>query len=97
MVRNIWVNAWWEHLIALVVQKMAIKLGMSSQAQESIHSPGALKRKLFYALRSRGDQEEYPVVFTGMLQVLSIYVYTLLDPGDTLSFLTPLVAKKFIL
>ena len=30
-----------------------------------------------------------------MLKVLSIYVYALLDPGATLSFLTSPVAKKF--
>ena len=30
-----------------------------------------------------------------MLQVLSIYVYALLDPGITLSCETPLIAKKF--
>ena len=31
---------------------------------------------------------------TDMLQVFFIYVYSLLDPGATLSFVTPLVAKK---
>ena len=30
-----------------------------------------------------------------MLNVFSIDVYVLFDPGDTLSFFTPLVAKKF--
>ena len=30
-----------------------------------------------------------------MLQVFSIYFYALFDYGATLSFLTPLVAKKF--
>ena len=30
-----------------------------------------------------------------MLKVFSIDVYALLDPGATLSFVTPLVAKKF--
>ena len=32
---------------------------------------------------------------TGMLKVFSIDVYVLLDPGATLSFVTPLIAKKF--
>ena len=32
---------------------------------------------------------------TGMLKVLSLDVYALLDPDATLSFFTPLVAKKF--
>ena len=32
---------------------------------------------------------------TGMLKVFSIVLYALLDPGATLSVVTPLVAKKF--
>ena len=32
---------------------------------------------------------------TVMLQVFSSNVYDLLDPGATLSFVTPLVARKF--
>ena len=32
---------------------------------------------------------------TGMLQVFSIDVYVLLDQGATLSFSTPLIARKF--
>ena len=31
---------------------------------------------------------------TDMLQVFSMYVYALLDPGATLSFVTPLISKK---
>ena len=49
----------------------------------------------FYALRSRGDQGDSPNVFTGMLQVFSINIFALLNPGVTLSFVTPLVAIKF--
>ena len=32
---------------------------------------------------------------TGMLKLFSFDVYALLDPGDTLSFLTPLVSMMF--
>ena len=32
---------------------------------------------------------------TSMLKVLSIVVYALIDTSDNLSFVTPLVAKKF--
>ena len=32
---------------------------------------------------------------TGMLQVVSINIYVLLDTSATLSFLKPLVARKF--
>ena len=49
----------------------------------------------FYALRSRGEQETSPDVVTGMLKVLSIDAYAILDLGDTLSILTSLIAKKF--
>ena len=66
----------------------------SCQAQ-AIGSSDAPKKNLFYALRSRGEQENSPDVVTGMLKVLSLDVYALLDPDATLSFLTPLVAKKF--
>ena len=53
------------------------------------------KRKRFYALKARGEQESSPDVVTGMLQVYSVNVYALLDPGATLSLVTPLVARKF--
>ena len=53
------------------------------------------KKNLFYALCSRREQETSPDVVTGMLKVFCIDVYALLDPDATLSFVTPLVAKKF--
>ena len=49
----------------------------------------------FYALRSRGEQETSLDVVTSMLKVFSLDVYALLDPGATLTFVTPLIAKKF--
>ena len=66
----------------------------SGQAQAS-NSNEAPKKNHFYALRSRGEQETSPDVVTGMLKVFSIDVYVLLDPSPTLSFVTPLVDKKF--
>ena len=66
-----------------------------NQAQASGLSSVAPKKNRFYALRSRGDQEDSPNVLTIMLQVFSIIVYALLDTGATLSFVIPLVAKKF--
>ena len=66
--------------------------GSQAQAGESSESP---KKNHFYALRSRGEQETSPDMVTGMLKVFSFDVYALLDPGATLSFMTPLVAKKF--
>ena len=48
-----------------------------------------------YAMGSRQDQENSPDVVTGMLRVFSFDVYALLDPGATLSFVTPYLATKF--
>ena len=66
----------------------------SGKAQAS-GSSDAPKKNRFYALRSKGEQETSPDVVTGMLKVFSIDAYALLDPGATLSFVTPLVAKCF--
>ena len=67
----------------------------SCQAQASGCTLDAPKRNHFYALRSGGGQQESPDVVNDMSQVFSFDVYALLDPGATLSFLTPLVARKF--
>ncbi|XP_069145531.1 uncharacterized protein [Solanum lycopersicum] len=66
----------------------------SGQVQESV-SDEALKKNRFYTPPFRGEQEISPDMVTGMLRVFSIDVYALLDPGATLSFVTPLVPKKF--
>ena len=66
----------------------------SGQAQAS-GSKEAPKNNLFYVLPSRGEKEISPDVVIDIFKVFSIDVYALLDLGDTLSFVTPLVAKKF--
>ena len=58
-------------------------------------SKDAPKKNILYALRSKGEQETSPDVVTDLFKVLSIDVYALDDPGGTLSFVTPLIAKKF--
>ena len=68
-----------------------------AQAQECAPKPDASMKNLFYTLQSLGDQERYPDVVTGMLQVFSINVYELLNLGATLSFLTLLVSIKFFM
>ncbi|XP_015078461.1 uncharacterized protein LOC107022337 [Solanum pennellii] len=67
----------------------------NNQSQASGPSSDAPKKNCLYSLCSRGDQEDSPNVVTGILQIFSIIVYALLDPGATLSFVTPLVAMKF--
>ncbi|XP_069150399.1 uncharacterized protein [Solanum lycopersicum] len=53
------------------------------------------KRNKFYALKGREEQEKSADVVTGMLHIFSTSVYALLDPGSTLSFVTPLLALTF--
>ena len=52
-------------------------------------------RKWFHALKGREEQEKATDMVTSTLHVFSFPVYTLLDPGSTLSFVTPLVDSKF--
>ena len=66
----------------------------SGQDQASFSSDAPNKNH-FNALHYRGEKETSPDVVTDMLKVLSLDVYALIDPCSTLSFFTPLVAKKF--
>lgn len=52
-------------------------------------------KSMAFMLFSLGISKRVSDIFTGMSEVFSINVYDLLDNGNTLSFLTPLVAKKF--
>ncbi|XP_075076642.1 uncharacterized protein LOC142163271 [Nicotiana tabacum] len=48
-----------------------------------------------YVLSSRQDLESSPDVVTGILSVFSIDMYALIDPGSTLSYISPFVASKW--
>ncbi|XP_059294542.1 uncharacterized protein LOC132047526 [Lycium ferocissimum] len=48
-----------------------------------------------YALTGRQDTEARTDVVTGTLTVFTVEVYALIDPGSTLPYETPYVAKKF--
>ena len=48
-----------------------------------------------YAITSRQEQENSPDVVTGMVKVFAFDVYALLDPGVSLSFVTPYVVNSF--
>lgn len=52
-------------------------------------------RNRLYALSTRQDSEASPDVVTGMLQIFSRNAYMLLDPGSTLSYVSPYVAVNF--
>ena len=47
-----------------------------------------------YALTNRKDQEASPNVITGILSLFSRSVYALIDPGSTLSFISPFVSSR---
>ena len=66
----------------------------SGKAQTSGSSDVPMKNH-FYSLYSRGDQETSPDMVTSMSKIFTLDLYGLLDPGDTLSFVTPIEAKKF--
>ncbi|XP_075076520.1 uncharacterized protein LOC142163162 [Nicotiana tabacum] len=71
----------------------------NSQAQQG---RGATKsnnagggRNRLYALADRQDTEARGDVVTGMLTIFTFDAYALIDPGSTLSYVTPYIAKKF--
>lgn len=63
----------------------------NTQAQAIAPNQQVQKKNHSYAIYSRGDQEDSPDVVTSMLQEYSIDVYAALDPGLSLSFVTPLL------
>ena len=69
------------------------KKNIKAQARGS--SSDHPKKNRFSVLCSKVVKEDSPDVVTSMLQVYTIDVYALVVPGATLSFVTPLVAKKF--
>ena len=50
---------------------------------------------VMYALNNRQEQENSPDIVTGMIRVFDFTIYTLLDPGESLSFVTPYVSMNF--
>ncbi|KAH0694961.1 hypothetical protein KY285_022058 [Solanum tuberosum] len=65
---------------------------MASRGATSSTGGGANR---LYAITSRHEQENSPNVVTGMIKVFAFNVYALLDPGASLSFVTPYVANQF--
>ncbi|WMV50784.1 hypothetical protein MTR67_044169 [Solanum verrucosum] len=66
-----------------------------SQAMPNGLGSSSPKQNLFYALKTRHDQEGSPDVVTGVLKVFHINVYAFLDPSATLSFVMPYVSMRF--
>ena len=69
--------------------------GRLTQQGNSSGTGGRQHQNRLYALQVRQDQEDSPDVVTGTLRVFDLDVYALLDPGATLSFVTPYIAVKF--
>ncbi|XP_070043112.1 uncharacterized protein [Nicotiana tomentosiformis] len=58
-------------------------------------SGSGVNQNRIYALADRQDQESSPDVVTGILTICSHDAYALIDPGSTLSYITPFVAGNF--
>ncbi|XP_070045403.1 uncharacterized protein [Nicotiana tomentosiformis] len=61
-------------------------------ARDGAQNSGGPRR--FYAMRRRRESETSPDVVTSILFVQSHDVYALIDPGSTLSYVTPYVAME---
>ncbi|WMV32945.1 hypothetical protein MTR67_026330 [Solanum verrucosum] len=66
----------------------------SRQATPNGSSSSAPKQNWFYALQNSHEQEGFPHVVTGMLNVFHPDVYAFVDPAATLSFVMPFVAMR---
>ena len=73
----------------------AAPAGRPTQQGNSSGTGGGQRQNRLYALQARQDQEDSPDVVTGTLRVFDLDVYALLDPGATLSFVTPYIAVQF--
>ena len=52
---------------------------------------GGQRQNMLYTLKARQNQEDSLNKVIGMLRVFEFDVYALLDPEDTLSFVTPYI------
>ena len=54
-----------------------------------------VERQIVSAITIRQEEKNFPDVVTDMIKFFTFHVYALLDPGKSLSFVTPYVANKF--
>ncbi|KAH0636085.1 hypothetical protein KY290_036497 [Solanum tuberosum] len=73
----------------------AAPAGRPTQQGNSSGTGGGQRQNRLYALQASQDQENSPDVVTGTLRVFDLDIYALLDPGATLSFVTPYIAVQF--
>ena len=67
-----------------------------NQQGNSSGTGGCQRENRLYSLQARQDQERSPDVVTSTLRVFDLDDYAFLDPGDTLSFVTPCIEVRFI-
>ncbi|XP_070032756.1 uncharacterized protein [Nicotiana tomentosiformis] len=60
-------------------------------------SSSGVNHNRIYGLAGRHDQETSPDVVTYILTIFSHDAYALIDPGSTLSYITPFIAGKFVI
>ncbi|XP_069144361.1 uncharacterized protein [Solanum lycopersicum] len=63
-----------------------------NQQGNSSSTGGSQQQNKLYALQAHQDQKGSPSVVTSTLRVFDLDFYALLDPGATLSFVTPYIA-----
>ena len=70
-------------------------VGCPTQQGTSSGTSGGQRHNRLYALQAHQDHEDSPDIVTGTLRVFYLDVYTLLDPGATISFVTPYIVVNF--
>ncbi|KAH0743109.1 hypothetical protein KY290_031102 [Solanum tuberosum] len=74
---------------------LAAPVGRLTQQGNSSGTSGSQRLNMLHVLQARQDREDSPDIVTDMLRVFNLDVYALLDPGATLSFVTPYIVVNF--
>ncbi|KAK4721591.1 hypothetical protein R3W88_011824 [Solanum pinnatisectum] len=91
---------------APLIVSSVVKLGISCEIASSVVPPDRIAPRgatsgtgggtnRLYAINNCQEKEDSPNIVTGMIQVFDFTVYALLDPGTSLSFVTPYIAMNF--
>lgn len=75
-------------------KRSSVPSGRPTQQGTASSATSGQRPNRLYALQSRQDQENSPDVVTGTLQVFHLYVYALLDPGVSLSFVNSIYSRQ---
>ncbi|XP_070047138.1 uncharacterized protein [Nicotiana tomentosiformis] len=76
-------------------REQGIQLPMGrGRGRRRMSSPNGQQQNCIYALSGRQNLESSPDMVVGILSVFSLNVYALIDPGSTLSYISPFVASS---